>query len=101
MPVLEHDSASLFYQVEGDGPPLLLISGLGSPSDTWWRVLPWLTPHLTTIRFDNRGVGRTGISADRPYSIDRMALDALAVLHAAGFARGAVFGASMGAGAGP
>jgi 3-oxoadipate enol-lactonase len=96
MPVLEHDGASLFYQVEGDGPPLLLISGLGSPSDTWWRVLPWLTPHLTTIRFDNRGVGRTGISADRPYSIDRMALDALAVLHAAGFARGAVFGASMG-----
>ena len=96
MPILEHDGADLFYQVEGDGPPLLLINGLGHPSDMWWRVLPWLTAHVTTIRFDNRGVGRTGIGAERPYSIERMALDARAVLHAAGFARSTVFGVSMG-----
>jgi 3-oxoadipate enol-lactonase len=96
MPVLSHDGADLFYQVEGTGPPLLLIMGLGYPSDMWWRVLPWLTPHFTTVRFDNRGVGRTGPGAERPYSVERMALDARAVLHAAGFARGTVFGVSMG-----
>ena len=96
MPVLSHDGADLFYQVEGKGPPLLLIMGLGYPSDMWWRVLPWLTPHFTTVRFDNRGVGRTGPGAERPYSVERMALDARAVLHAAGFARGTVFGVSMG-----
>jgi 3-oxoadipate enol-lactonase len=96
MPFLHHDGADLFYQVEGEGPPLLLIMGLGYPSDMWWRVLPWLTPHFTTVRFDNRGVGRTGPGADRPYSVERMALDARAVLHAAGFARATVFGVSMG-----
>jgi 3-oxoadipate enol-lactonase len=96
MPVLEHDGADLFYEVEGDGPPLLLINGLGHPSDMWWRVLPWLTAHVTTIRLDNRGVGRTGIGAERPYSIERMAQDARAVLEAAGVARATVFGVSMG-----
>jgi 3-oxoadipate enol-lactonase len=96
MPVLQHDGADLFYQVEGKGPPLLLIMGLGYPSDMWWRELPWLTAHFTTVRFDNRGVGRTGPRAERPYSVERMALDARAVLHAAGFARATVFGVSMG-----
>ena len=96
MPVLQHDCADLFYQVEGKGPPLLLIMGLGYPSDMWWRVLPWLTPNFTTVRFDNRGVGRTGTGAERPYSVERMALDARAVLHAAGFARATVFGVSLG-----
>ena len=96
MPVVKHDGADLFYQVQGKGPPLLLIMGLGYPSDMWWRMLPWLTAHFTTVRFDNRGVGRTGTAAERPYSVERMALDARAVLHAAGFARAAVFGVSMG-----
>jgi 3-oxoadipate enol-lactonase len=96
MPVVKHDGADLFYQVEGKGPPLLLIMGLGYPSDMWWRMLPWLTAHFTAVRFDNRGVGRTGTGAERPYSVERMALDARAVLHAAGFARATVFGVSMG-----
>jgi len=39
MPVVKHDGANLFYQVEGKGPPLLLIMGLGYPSDMWWRML--------------------------------------------------------------
>jgi 3-oxoadipate enol-lactonase len=57
MPVVKHDGADLFYQVKGKGPTLLLIIGLGYPSDMWWRMLPWLTAHFTTVRFDNRGVG--------------------------------------------
>lgn len=96
MRVVKHDGADLFYEVEGKGPPLLLIMGLGFPSDMWWRMLPWLTAQFTTVRFDNRGVGRTGTAAQRPYSVERMALDARAVLHAAGFASAAVFGVSMG-----
>ena len=32
MPVVKHDGANLFYQVEGKGLPLLLIMGLGYPS---------------------------------------------------------------------
>lgn len=96
MASVEHDGAVLHYEVEGDGPPLLLIMGLGYPMDAWWRVLPWLTERFTTIRFDNRGVGRTGAGAERPYSIERMAADALAVMASQGEDRCHVWGVSMG-----
>ena len=96
MATVENDGAVLHYEVEGEGPPLLLITGLGYPMDTWWRVLPWLNERFTTIRFDNRGVGRTGPGAERPYSIERMATDALAVMAAAGIDRCDVWGVSMG-----
>lgn len=93
---VEHDGAVLHYEVEGDGPPLLLITGLGYPMDTWWRVLPWLNERFTTVRFDNRGVGRTVPGAARPYSIERMAADALSVMEAVGVDRCHVWGVSMG-----
>lgn len=96
MSELEHDGAVLHYEVDGSGPPLLLIMGLGYPMDAWWRVMPWLTPHFTTIRFDNRGVGRTGPRAEQPYSVERMATDALALLAAVGLSRAHVWGVSMG-----
>ena len=96
MPFVDHDGARLWYEVEGAGEPLLLITGLGYPSDTWWRVLPWLNERFTTVRLDNRGVGRTGDTAEQPYLVERMAGDALAVLDAAGFDRAHVWGASMG-----
>ena len=96
MAIVEHDGATLHFEVEGSGPPLLLIMGLGYPMDAWWRVLPWLREHFTCIRFDNRGVGRTGATAERPYSVERMAADALAVMGAADADRAHVWGISMG-----
>lgn len=95
MPVLDHDGAHLHYEIEGDGPPILLIMGLGYPASAWWRVLPWLSALRTTIRLDNRGVGGTGPSAP-PYAVSRMATDALAVMQAAGFDQADVWGVSMG-----
>src|SRR5207245_566328 len=48
-----------------------------------------------TIRFDNRGVGRTGVPRG-PYTVETMAADAVAVLDAAGEPSAHVVGASMG-----
>ncbi|MFM8896148.1 MAG: alpha/beta fold hydrolase [Actinomycetales bacterium] len=96
MPVIDHDGASLNFEVAGSGPPVLLIMGLGYPMDAWWRVWPWLCEEFTGIRFDNRGVGRTGSDAAAPYTVERMATDGLAVLRAAGFNRAHVWGISMG-----
>jgi len=96
MAIVEHDGATLHFEVEGSGPPVLLIMGLGYPMDAWWRVLPWLSEHFTCIRFDNRGVGRTGPTAERPYTPERMAADALAVLRETGADRAHVWGISMG-----
>jgi 3-oxoadipate enol-lactonase len=61
----------------------------------WFRVLPGLSSNRRTIRFDNRGVGRSNVPPT-PWSIAEMADDAVAVLDAAGADRADVFGVSMG-----
>ena len=45
------------HTVEGDGPPLFLIHGIGAARDTWRFVLPTLTQHFTCISYDLRGHG--------------------------------------------
>jgi pimeloyl-ACP methyl ester carboxylesterase len=73
----------------------LLIQGLGYTAEMWFRVLAALSTPRPTIRFDNRGVGRSSVP-DAPWSIADMADDAIAVLDAAGAATAHVFGVSMG-----
>ena len=58
MPVLERDDLELHYEIEGDGPPLLMIAGMASDSASWAPLVPLLTPHFTLIRPDNRTTGR-------------------------------------------
>jgi 3-oxoadipate enol-lactonase len=92
---VERDGARIWWEARGDGPPVLLIMGLGYPAAMWYRMLPHLTGAYRVIVFDNRGVGSTGVP-EGPYSIEQMAGDAVAVLDAAGVERAHVVGASMG-----
>jgi 3-oxoadipate enol-lactonase len=57
MPVTMTDSASIDYDVQGEGPPLLLIGGLGFGRWGWFRQLPAFTRHFRTITFDVRNEG--------------------------------------------
>ena len=77
------------------GEPVLLIMGLGYPSDMWWRTRPVLDGHYRTIVLDNRGSGRSEVPPG-PYPIPLMAADAVAVLDAAGVEGAHVVGISMG-----
>ena len=97
MPVTTTDDLTLWWAAQGDaaGTPLLLIQGLGYTADLWFRVLPGLSAARRTVRFDNRGVGRSTVPPT-PWSIAAMAGDAVAVLDAAGVERAHVFGVSMG-----
>jgi 3-oxoadipate enol-lactonase len=97
VPVITRDDVSLWWAESdpADGTPLLVIQGLGYTADMWFRVLPGLSSNRRTIRFDNRGVGRSNVPPT-PWSIEEMAEDAVAVLDAAGVERADVFGVSMG-----
>lgn len=95
MPYVDRGEAAIWWDEAGDGDPLLLIMGLGYSADMWFRVLPDLAARYRTIRFDNRGVGRTGVPPG-PYTVELMADDAVAVLDAAGVDRAHVLGISMG-----
>lgn len=95
MPYVENEGTKIYWEENGTGEPLLLIMGLGSASDMWYRLLPLFAARYRTIFFDNRGVGRSDPHAG-PYSIAAMAKDAAAVMDAARVERAHVFGFSMG-----
>lgn len=86
---------SVYYEVQGNGPPLLLLSGTGHDCTFWNGQLPFFTPDFTVLTVDNRGVGRTTVP-DHSYSLADMADDAAAVLDAEGIAAADVMGFSQG-----
>ena len=90
------DGVDLEWTAEGDGPPLLLISGQSSSFDGWESVVPLLAARHRVIRYNHRGVGASGVGDPTGYSTRLFALDAAAVLDAAGVESAAVCGHSMG-----
>ncbi|OED43550.1 alpha/beta hydrolase [Chromatiales bacterium (ex Bugula neritina AB1)] len=45
------------YSVEGSGPALILIHGIGAARNTWSKALPLLKKHFTVVTYDLRGHG--------------------------------------------
>ena len=95
MPQTTGNGINLYYEVHGEGEPLLLIMGLSLNSKSWFRTLPVLSEHFKVIVFDNRGTGLSD-KPNSPYSIEQMAEDARCVLDAAGVDTAHVYGISMG-----
>lgn len=81
-----------FVEEHGDGHPLLLIQGLGYATWAWRHQLGPLSERFRVVAFDNAGAGRSA-HVPPPYSIERFADDAAAVLDGR---RAHVFGISMG-----
>lgn len=95
MPHLQRSGAKIWYDTEGEGSPLLVVQGLGYPSDASWRIVPALAAQHTVILLDNRGVGRSEVP-ERPWIIADMARDAAVAIEAAGMGPAHVAGFSMG-----
>ena len=84
----------LHWEEAGDGPPVLLIMGLGMNATGWWRTIPALAG-FRVLSFDNRGMGRSE-RVPGPYTVAEMADDAVSVLDDAGVERAHVYGISLG-----
>jgi pimeloyl-ACP methyl ester carboxylesterase len=95
MPTAHRNGAEIYYEVRGQGAPLLLVEGLGYGIWMWRGQSPALETKFRLIVFDNRGVGKS-TPLPGPYSVPEFARDALAVLDAEHVERAAVLGASMG-----
>jgi len=79
----------------GDGPPLLLCSGIGIALERWAPFLDALDPGLTVIRFDVPGMGGSPPPI-LPYRFPRLARLAVGMLAALGHHRFDVLGVSWG-----
>lgn len=96
MPTVQVNDIDMFYEVQGEGYPLLLIMGLGANMDWWGQgFIHALAKNYRVIAFDNRGAGRSD-APQGPYSIPQMASDAVGLLDTLEIAKAHVFGCSMG-----
>jgi pimeloyl-ACP methyl ester carboxylesterase len=85
----------LYYEIQGEGEPLLIISGLAGDITGWELQIEAWKEHFRVIAFDNRDAGRSS-KAQAPYTLVDMAEDATAVLDGLGITSAHVMGASMG-----
>ena len=86
---------SMYYEVHGEGPPLLLLHGAYMTIDLMGPLLPGLARFRQVIAVELQGHGHTA-DIDRPITYEHMADDAAALLGQLGVGRADVFGFSMG-----
>jgi pimeloyl-ACP methyl ester carboxylesterase len=98
MPKVRANDIQIYYEVRGEGFPLVMIHGLAASLDWWGNELGLveeLSKRFMTVMFDNRGAGRTDVS-DRRYTIRLFADDTAGLMDALGIPRAHVLGLSMG-----
>jgi pimeloyl-ACP methyl ester carboxylesterase len=95
MPFAEANRQRLYYEVHGEGEPMLLVMGLGTDHFGWLPQLRAWSEKYRTILFDNRDVGQSSY-ADGPYEIADMAADTLGLADALDLDSFHLVGMSMG-----
>lgn len=95
MPTFEVNGIHLYYEMHGHGKPLVLVTGFASDLTFWLPILDDLKAHFQLLVFDNRGTGRSE-SPDRPYTIEDMAKDTMALIQKTGVQKPHILGHSMG-----
>lgn len=88
------------YSVEGAGPPLFLIHGIGAARNTWAKALPVLVPHFTVITYDLRGHGASPRS-EGVFGLDELVADLERLRERTGFEQAHFAGHSLGGMIGP
>jgi len=82
LPKVKIDGVNLYYEIHGDGFPLLMVQGL-SENVYWWDapMIDELSKHMKLVIFDNRGVGRSD-ALEGDLTIEIMAADAIGLMDA-------------------
>ena len=95
MPKANVNGINIYYEVHGQGEPLVLIQGLGGGHASWFFQTRAFKKHYRVITFDNRGIGKTDKSSD-PYTIKTMADDTIGLMDYLGVDKAHILGASLG-----
>ena len=87
----------MYYEVHGEGPPLVLLHGAYMIADDFGPLIAGLAEHRLLIVPEMQGHGRTA-DVDRPITYEQMADDTAGLIGHLGLEQPDVFGYSMGAG---
>jgi len=94
------DTIDCHYEIEGDGPPLILIHGIGAGCDAWRFMRAELARHFTVVCYDLRGHGQSPAVAPG-FGLDELVNDLERVRERCGFDAVHLAGHSLGGMIGP
>ena len=90
MPVLITENTRIDYDVNGEGPPLILIGGLGFGRWAFFKQVPAFSRHFKTITFDVRG------ERQLTDGVSDLAADVVALLEQLNVRKAHILGTSLG-----
>jgi pimeloyl-ACP methyl ester carboxylesterase len=90
------DDVQIYYELYGQGDPLVLIAGTGI-SCAPWRIfqVPEFSKYYQVLIYDHRGLGRSD-KPDMPYTTRLFAKDCAGLMDALGIEKAHIMGHSMG-----
>jgi pimeloyl-ACP methyl ester carboxylesterase len=95
VPRAKVNGINLYYEVHGNGEPLVMIMGFAGSNGGWIFQRREFQKYYQVITFDNRGVGRSD-KPPGPYSIRMMADDTVSLMNYLGIRQAHILGVSMG-----
>jgi pimeloyl-ACP methyl ester carboxylesterase len=93
--ITSNDGKGIWYNVVGDGEPLVLIGGSSLVHNQWDFMLPILQDHFKVILYDQRGAGLSDRSPEG-ITVEQWADDLKQILDEIGVERAHIFGTSNG-----
>ncbi len=94
---LRTNSGPLYYELNGDGPPLVFVSGWAMSCECWRPALAMLQRRHRCMIYDSRGVGRSQPSSvNASFTIEDHADDLHALLDATEIFDATIVGHEMG-----
>lgn len=95
MPRAKVGDIEIAYERHGEGPAVMLVSGLGGVGSYWKPQIEAFSRSFTVITHDHRGTGQS-TRFEGEYSVDILAADALGLMDALGIERARFVGHSTG-----
>ncbi|MFN8492531.1 MAG: alpha/beta hydrolase [Caldilineaceae bacterium] len=89
------NDTELYYEIAGDGPPLVLIHGFLLDTRMWDDQFAAFAQHYRTVRYDVRGFGKSALPMEAAYSLVD---DLKSLLLHLGITQAHIVGLSMGGG---
>lgn len=95
MPRISVNGLALYYEIEGDGEPVVLIPGFAAGCWIWFKQTAELSRNFRVIIFDPRGVSASD-KPEGPQTIGLLADDVAHLLQTIGIESAHIVGASFG-----
>lgn len=95
MPSMLTNGIQTHYEIQGSGPALVFVSGLGGSGGYWARQVERFAKALTVVTYDQRGAGKSD-HPDETYSIQTLADDLQALIEGLELDRPVLIGHSTG-----